>query len=151
MGINVKVQKSPKPIEIITAEARLERDLKSCMRCRYFHGNNRQCIAKDTKDSFLIYHSEHCGDIEVKLGIQQYLNNDRIAICLMHFEDGYLEPVGDLTIDIDAPAPIYCGYLDTDGLFNTEKFVIDNGLGEFTGLTGRSGYREFPLYLFNAE
>ena len=46
MGINVKVQKSPKPIEIITAEARLERDLKSCMRCRYFHGNNRQCIAK---------------------------------------------------------------------------------------------------------
>ena len=29
MGINVKVQKSPKPIEIITAEARLERDLKS--------------------------------------------------------------------------------------------------------------------------
>lgn len=46
MGINVKVQKSPKPIEIITAEARLERDLKSCVRCRYFHGNNRQCIAK---------------------------------------------------------------------------------------------------------
>lgn len=46
MGINVKVQKSPKPIEIIISEARLERDLKSCMRCRYFHGNNRQCIAK---------------------------------------------------------------------------------------------------------
>ena len=106
---------------------------------------------KDTKDSFLIYHSEHCGDIEVKLDIQQYFNNDRIAICLMSFEDGYLEPVGDLTIDIDAPAPIYCGYLDTGGLFNAEKFVIDNGLGEFTGLTGRSGYREFPLYLFNAD
>ena len=46
MGINVKVQKSPKPIEIITVEARLVRELKSCMRCRYFHGNNRQCIAK---------------------------------------------------------------------------------------------------------
>lgn len=40
---------------------------------------------------------------------------------------------------------------DTGGLFNAEKFVIDNGLGEFTGLTGRSGYREFPLYLFNAD
>ena len=46
MGINVKIQKSPKPIDIVTAEARLERDLKSCMRCRYFHGNNRQCIVK---------------------------------------------------------------------------------------------------------
>lgn len=46
MGINVKVQKSPKPREVVTAEARLECDLKSCMRCRHFYGNNRQCIAK---------------------------------------------------------------------------------------------------------
>ena len=46
MGINVRVQKSPKPTDIVVAEAKLERDLKSCMRCRYFHGNNRQCIAK---------------------------------------------------------------------------------------------------------
>lgn len=46
MGINVRVQKSPKPAGIIMAEATLEKDLKSCMRCRFFHGNNRQCIAK---------------------------------------------------------------------------------------------------------
>ena len=46
MGINVKVQKSPKPTDIIVAEAKLEIDLRSCMRCRYFHGNNRQCILK---------------------------------------------------------------------------------------------------------
>lgn len=46
MGVNVKVQKSPKPKDIVTAEVRLEQDLKSCMRCRYFYGNNRQCIAK---------------------------------------------------------------------------------------------------------
>lgn len=44
MGVNVKVQKSPKPKDIVTAEVRLEQDLKSCMRCRYFYGNNRQCI-----------------------------------------------------------------------------------------------------------
>ena len=46
MGISVKVQKSPKSRDIVTAEARLEKDLRSCMRCKYFHGNNRQCIAK---------------------------------------------------------------------------------------------------------
>lgn len=46
MEINVKVQKSPKPTDIVVAEAKLERDLKSCMRCRFFHGNNRQCILK---------------------------------------------------------------------------------------------------------
>ena len=46
MGINVRVQKSPKATDIIVAEVKLERDLKSCMRCRFFYGNTRQCIAK---------------------------------------------------------------------------------------------------------
>lgn len=46
MGINVKVEKYPKQKNVITAEARLERDLKSCMQCKFFYGNNRQCIAK---------------------------------------------------------------------------------------------------------
>lgn len=46
MGINVRVQKCQKPLGIIEVQANLERDLKSCMRCRFFYGNNRQCIAK---------------------------------------------------------------------------------------------------------
>lgn len=46
MGINVRVQKAPKTSGIIEAQANLERDLKSCMRCRFFYGHNSQCIAK---------------------------------------------------------------------------------------------------------
>lgn len=46
MGINVKVQKATKLKDIVVEEAKLEKDLKSCMRCKYFHGNNRQCILK---------------------------------------------------------------------------------------------------------
>lgn len=46
MGINVRVQKSPKPLDVIEVQAKLERDLRSCMRCRFFYGNNRQCIVK---------------------------------------------------------------------------------------------------------
>lgn len=46
MGVNVKVEKSPKQKDVITAEAKLERDLRSCMRCRFFYGNQQQCIAK---------------------------------------------------------------------------------------------------------
>ena len=45
MGINVRVKKSPKPLDVITARMKLERDLKSCMHCRFFYGNNSQCIA----------------------------------------------------------------------------------------------------------
>lgn len=42
MGINIRVQKSPKPLDVIEVEAKLKRDLRSCMRCRFFYGNNRQ-------------------------------------------------------------------------------------------------------------
>ena len=32
-----------------------------------------------------------------------------------------------------------------------EKFITDNDLGEFTGFTQRSGFCEYPLYLFNVD
>lgn len=32
-----------------------------------------------------------------------------------------------------------------------EKFIKDNDLGEFTGLTLRSGFCEYPLYVFNVD
>lgn len=46
MGINVRIQKAPKLKDAIIAQVKLEKDLKSCMRCRFFYGNNSQCIAR---------------------------------------------------------------------------------------------------------
>lgn len=46
MGINVRVQNAPKPDGIIAAQVKLEKDLRSCMHCRFFYGNNSQCPAK---------------------------------------------------------------------------------------------------------
>ena len=46
MGINVRVQDAPKQSGIIAAQVNLEKDLKDCMRCRFFYGNNSQCLAK---------------------------------------------------------------------------------------------------------
>lgn len=46
MGINVRIQKSPKLIDVITAQVKLERDLKSCIHCRFFYGSSSQCLAK---------------------------------------------------------------------------------------------------------
>lgn len=36
MGINVRVQNAPKQSGIIVAQVKLEKDLRSCMRCRFF-------------------------------------------------------------------------------------------------------------------
>ena len=46
MGINVRMQDAPKPDGIIAAQVNLEKDLKDCMRCKFFYGNNSQCLAK---------------------------------------------------------------------------------------------------------
>lgn len=99
----------------------------------------------------LIYKSEYSGDNEVELNIQTYQNNGRIFIGLISNEEGYPQPFADLTVNIDAPAPNYCGYLDTNNFSNVERFVCENDLGEFTGLMGRSGFCEYPLYLFNVD
>ena len=32
-----------------------------------------------------------------------------------------------------------------------EKFITENDIGEFTGFTQRSGFCEYPLYLFNVD
>jgi hypothetical protein len=53
MGINAK-QKEDKQAEKSAKELqkkqenlrKLDRELKSCMRCKYFYGNNSQCIKK---------------------------------------------------------------------------------------------------------
>lgn len=105
---------------------------------------------EDTKNS-LVYHSEYGGDTEVKLNIQQYMGNGRIYIGLISEEDGYPEPYADVTVNIDDFAMDYCGYLDTNNLSNVEKFITENDLGEFTGFIGRSGFCEYPLYMFNVD
>lgn len=45
MGINVRVQEAPEPDRIIAAQVNLEKDLKDCMRCKFFYGNNSQCLS----------------------------------------------------------------------------------------------------------
>lgn len=103
------------------------------------------------QEHMLTYHSQFIGAIQVQLEIQQYMNNGCLYIGMNDFEDGYPEAYGDVTVNLDGKVPNYCGYLDVNNMPGVEKFVTDNGLGEFTGLTMQSGFTEFPLYLFHAD
>lgn len=87
----------------------------------------------------------------VQLEISQYMNNGCLYIGLVSYEDGYPEPYGDLTVNLTGKAPDYCGYVDLNNMPELEKFIEENDLGEFTGLTQRSGFCEYPLYLFNVD
>lgn len=44
---------------------------------------------------------------------------------------------------------IYIGY--TNDMPELEEFLVQNGIGTFTGLTQNSGYCTYPLYSFDAE
>lgn len=87
---------------------------------------------------------------QVQLEIGNYLDSNGMYIGIMT-SSGYPEPYGDMTVNLDSKAPDYCGYIDTNNLPELARFIEDNDLGEFTGLTKRSGFCEYPLYLFNPE
>ena len=92
------------------------------------------------------------GSIEkVQLEISNYMNNNGLYIGLNAVSGEYTESYGDITVNLDGKAPDYCGYVDINNMPELEKFIEENELGEFTGLTKRSGFCEFPLYMFNPD
>lgn len=98
----------------------------------------------------LKYNSPFSGEIQVSLEINTYLNNGCMYIGLVE-QGEYPEPYGDLTVNLAGKAPDYCGFVDLNNMPELEKFIAENDLGEFTGLTQRSGFCEYPLYLFNLD
>lgn len=99
----------------------------------------------------LEYETQWGSKEEVLFDINSYQNNGCIYIGLVINEEGYPEPFGDITVNLSGKAPDYCGYIDLNNMPELEKFIEKNGIGEFTGLTQRSGFCEYPLYLFNPE
>ena len=88
------------------------------------------------------------GKVTLELEINSYMDNNRMYIGLVE-PDG--EHFADLTVNINAPCPDYCGYVDTNNCPELEGFIEKHGLGELTGLMGGSGFCSYPLYLFNPE
>ena len=107
---------------------------------------------QETKsDTLLELKTQWGGTERVSLEISQYVNNGCIYIGLVSCEDEFPEPYGDLTVNLSGKVPDYCGYVDLNNMPELEQFIEENKLGEFTGLVKRSGYCEYPLYLFDAN
>lgn len=97
----------------------------------------------------MIYESKWGGET-VELTMSQYADNGNIFLELINTQGEYPEPYGNVTVNL-VDVPKYCGYVDTNNMPEMEKFIKDNDLGEFTGLTLRSGFCEYPLYVFNVD
>ena len=89
------------------------------------------------------------GTYEVSARIEQYSNNGTLAILLWSPEEG---PFAKLTVNIedsDSLASESKAFVDTNNCPWAEEFIQENGLGEFTGIYGNSGFCTYPLYEFN--
>ena len=86
----------------------------------------------------------------VQLEINNYSNNNGLYIGLV-CSDEDMESYGDLTVNLMNKAPAYCAYINTNNMPEAEKFITEKGLGEYTGLNQRSGYCEYPLYMFDVD
>ena len=79
MGINVRMDKRIKPTAVKSYEVSLEKDLKDCMKCKFFFGNNSQCIKEKC-----------CKEQEIML---PKLNTDSICFeCPYKKDSGYCFP-----------------------------------------------------------
>lgn len=90
------------------------------------------------------------GDETVELTMSQYAGSGNLFLELINTEGEYPEPYGNITVNL-GEVPKYCGYIDTNNMPEIEKFIADNDLGDFTGLTLQSGFCEYPLYVFNVD
>ncbi len=90
------------------------------------------------------------GDETVELTMSQYASSGNLFLELINTEGEYPEPYGNITVNL-GEVPKYCGYIDTNNMPEIEKFIADNDLGDFTGLTLQSGFCEYPLYVFNVD
>ena len=91
----------------------------------------------------------HYGTYNVEAFRASYCNNDSLAVFL-ETTDG--EPFCTLTVNImDGIASDEYQYVDTNNCPWALDFIESNGLGVSTGITGFSGFCEYPLVRFNID
>ena len=89
--------------------------------------------------------------LPVILKVNSYQDNRSLCVTMDVTADGMREPYGNLTVNLEGKPPHYCAYVDVNNMPYAREFLETYGLAEDTGLTKRSGYCDYPLYLFRPE
>lgn len=92
---------------------------------------------------------------KVSLELDTYLDNKRIAILLIGWENNETEayPFATITVNIpdEAVSDVDCNFVDTNNLPYICKFIEENNLGKPTHNLAFSGYCVYPEYKFNLD
>lgn len=115
-------------------------------------------MEKETEQKEAIQEEKTAGTLELKTSygtteqvtvtVNAYSDNKSLYVGLETNEDGFPEPYGDVTVNLSGVRPSYCAFVDTNNMPELEAFLVEKGIAEFTGLEHKSGFCNYPLYLF---
>lgn len=92
--------------------------------------------------------------------IKQFGKEYEVTVHKAKYYDGNLaiflncksgEPYGNITVNLCERLLPDTAYVDTNNMPDAERFITQNGLGEFAGKIKRSGFCNYPLYRFNLD
>lgn len=87
----------------------------------------------------------------ISLRVSSYLDGN-LAIMMDVWDEGYAEPWGNLTVNLEGQRGKDHAYIDVN--HNGDDiiiWIIRNGLAVPTGASKRSGFCEYPEYRFRAD
>ncbi|MCR5691508.1 MAG: DUF4313 domain-containing protein [Eubacterium sp.] len=92
--------------------------------------------------------SKEIDDISIEIVISSYYYNKQLSLSMAATRFDGLELRNNITVNLGAYCPPFCSYVDVNNFPPAEKFIADNELGCFTGVTKKEGGSEYPLYQF---
>lgn len=93
------------------------------------------------------YGKEH----NIYLKTDNYTINNNLYIGMLTDDEGFLEPWGNITVNLGGKCNKDCGYVDVNNNPGIEEFIRNNNLGEPTCRIRQSGFVVYPEYRFNME
>lgn len=90
--------------------------------------------------------------IPVTLEVTKYCNG-ATAIVVTDHSEGYPQPYCNLTVNLNDVAILEedLAFVDVNNCPWAEEFITDLGIAFPTGITQRSGFVEYPLYMFSLK
>ncbi|MCD8170971.1 MAG: DUF4313 domain-containing protein [Clostridiales bacterium] len=101
-------------------------------------------------ESFM-FQSRHGEQLSVVFDICSYTSNDSLAIEMYAITEGEPDPYAGVTVNLEGNPPHYCAYIDVADTPELADFLGKNKIAYPTGLSKRSGFNEYPLYIFDVE
>lgn len=87
----------------------------------------------------------------VTVRFTNYANNRTLAVQLTGARPPWAA-FATITVNLNWPVQDQDhAFIDTNNCPWAEEFLCDNGIAEFAGVTGKSGFCTYPLYRFNRD